>query len=205
MAPTRKTRTAAADQAAAKTETPGEGAAPLEPQPPAGSAPLEPPAGDDGGVSGPAPAQAAPVAPPVPPAAPLADPDAPAGDEGGLSGPAPAQAAPLEPPAAPVAPIVPPGPPVDMKMIATPGAEFVDLVWDDGKPAGPDELFVDPGSQYTYVMTARAIHRHYYLPGARRLSGQLVFPEGWKVAREHADRMTADLRRLREEQAAAEG
>lgn len=137
------------------------------------------------------------------PLEPPAELDEHAGEDGELSGPTPAQAAPLEPPATPVAPVASPGPSVDMRMIATPGAEFVDLVWSDGTPADPDELFVDPGAQFTYVVTARAIERRYFQPGARRTSGDLVFPEGWRVAREHADRMAADLRRLREEQAAA--
>lgn len=189
MAP-RQTRTAAADQAAkaktktkAQTETAGDEAAPLEP-PGQGdgqavdeaAAPLEPPAGEG-------------------------DPDSGGGQGDGPPAAPPAQAAPLEPPAAPAAPPPPPGPPTDMRMVATPGADFEDLVWSDGTPAEPDQMFIDPGAQYTYVMTAREIQRRQYLPGARRLSGQVVFPAGWRVAREQADRMKADLRRLREQQA----
>ncbi|MFG1977004.1 hypothetical protein ACGFJC_47395 [Nonomuraea fuscirosea] len=201
MAP-RKTRTAAADQAATAEKTVSDqGSAPLEP-PTGDSAPLTPPA--EPAPVEPAPVeQTEPVEPaPVEPGAPV---EPAAGDDAGdeLSGPAPAQAAPLEPPAPPAPLPVPPGPPVDMKMIATPGTEFENLVWSDGTPADPDEMFVDPGAQYTYVVVAREIQRRFYMPGARRTAGQILFPEGWQVAREHADRVKNDLRRLRQEQAAA--
>ncbi|MFI9845107.1 hypothetical protein ACIHFD_49370 [Nonomuraea sp. NPDC051941] len=188
MAP-RKTRTAAADPAAQTTDTTGEGG------------PADTGAASD---ATPTPAPAAPLTPLDPDDATAAAPTAPLDPEKLAPGATTtAQAAPLEPPSAPLAPPEPTGPPVQINMIATPGSEFVDLVWPDGTPADPDELFTDPGAHFTYVNVAKPIIRRHFLPGALRPTEQLLFPAGWSLPRDHAAKVQTDLRAQREAATAA--
>ncbi|MFD9947698.1 hypothetical protein ACFWYW_46470 [Nonomuraea sp. NPDC059023] len=178
MAP-RKPRTPATEQAEQRTETAPETEVPATPPK---DDPAKPAAGDPAAAAPPPadePVQAAPPSP-EPPAAPPPTSK-------------PAQAAPLEPPAAPLTPPEPIGAPVQINMLATPGSEFVDLVWDDGTPCQPEDLFTDPGPQYTTVLARAAIIRRHYQPGARRISDQLLMPAGWKLARDHAEKIKADL------------
>ncbi|MGW0485752.1 hypothetical protein [Nonomuraea sp. NPDC003214] len=108
-----------------------------------------------------------------------------------------AQAAPLDPPAAPLAPPAPPTQPVQINMLATPGAEFHDLVLMNGRPADPDQMFDDPGVQYTYVVVREPIVRTAFLPNARRPSSQLLLQAGRRVPRDEAEKIKADLRAVR--------
>ncbi|MER5322360.1 hypothetical protein [Streptosporangium roseum] len=130
----------------------------------------------------------------------------PSGDAPAVPGQAPmvSQAAPLAPPAAPLAPPEPVIPPVQIQMIATPGSEFVDLVWENDEPVDPDELFVDPGAQFGYVNVARMVVRKYHQPGATRVSMQVWRPQGWMLPRDHAEKVKADLVTIRAAQAAAD-
>ncbi|WP_433542082.1 hypothetical protein ACQP10_37990 (plasmid) [Streptosporangium sandarakinum] len=107
------------------------------------------------------------------------------------------QAAPLAPPAGPAAPPPPVSPPLRVQMIATPGAEFVDLLWDNGELADPDALFEDPGAQYGYVIVAKPLIRAYHQPGTTRTTKQLWRPQGWKVPRDNAEQIKADLTAIR--------
>ncbi|GAA2692024.1 hypothetical protein [Nonomuraea recticatena] len=127
----------------------------------------------------------------------------PAVDEAGPVA-APTQAAPLDPPARPEPPAPDPGPTPQIRMLATPGSEFVDLVWGDnpaGQPkekADPDELFHDPGAQFSYVIVARPIVRLFHMPGANGILGEQLFRNaGVHIDRGHANHIRQDLAAVR--------
>ncbi|MBG0818984.1 hypothetical protein [Planomonospora sp. ID82291] len=115
----------------------------------------------------------------------------------------PTQAAPLTPPAAPARPAPDPGPAPQIRMLATPGSEFVDLLWGDNPPgqapeqARPEELFIDPGAQFSYVTVARPLVKLFYLPGTTAPSEQLFRAAGSTLARDHAAKVRADLEAIR--------
>ncbi|GAA2411451.1 MULTISPECIES: hypothetical protein [Nonomuraea] len=121
-------------------------------------------------------------------------------------GPTPTQAAPIDPPPAPKPPAADPGPAPQIRMLATPGGEFVDLVWGDS-PAGqqpekadPNELFYDPGGQFSYVVVARPLVRLFYLPGTTTVAEQLYKGKGTPLDRGHADKIRLDLEAVRASQ-----
>ncbi|MGW2223773.1 hypothetical protein ACWCSD_53065 [Nonomuraea sp. NPDC001684] len=125
----------------------------------------------------------------------------------------PTQAAPLDPPApAPQPPAPDPGPAPQIRMLATPGSEFVDLVWGDNEPgqsrekAQPDELFHDPGLQFSTVLVRRPLIRLFHMPGAQdHIVGEQLFKgAGAPLDRGHAEKIKADLAALRAAERAAE-
>ncbi|QSI49951.1 hypothetical protein [Thermobispora bispora] len=112
------------------------------------------------------------------------------------------------------APLVPPGEREETPA-RTPGAEpftpvgvepppdeFVDLVFGDtGEPATPGELFHDPGPNLLYVQVRRPLVKVTRAPGSRRGEVRtLMFPAGHRISRAAADRLKADLERLRAKQ-----
>ncbi|WP_043636806.1 hypothetical protein [Nonomuraea candida] len=128
-------------------------------------------------------------------------------DEPIKAGPAadPAQAAPLTPPAKPAPPAPDPGPAPQIRMLATPGAEFVDLLWGDNAPGTPMEkaqpgaLFIDQGPQFSTVIVARPLIRLFHMPGGDGtvLGEQLFKGAGVAVDRGHAMKIEADLAAIR--------
>ncbi|GAB2467637.1 hypothetical protein GCM10027187_39780 [Streptosporangium sandarakinum] len=132
-------------------------------------------------------------------AAPAEQGPGPAGDEAAQ----PTQAAPLEPPASPAPLPADPEPESQVRMLAAPGSEFVDLVWGDnpaGQPpekARPEELFRDPGPQFSYVIVARPLVRLFHMPGATELGEQLYRQAGVSMSRSHAQKIAADLTVIR--------
>ncbi|MFC4014612.1 hypothetical protein ACFOY2_45830 [Nonomuraea purpurea] len=128
-------------------------------------------------------------------------------DEPIAAGPAadPAQAAPLDPPAQPAPPAPDPGPAPKIRMLATPGAEFVDLLWGDNDPsrpkekAQPDDLFIDPGEQFSYMLVARPLVRLFHMPGGdgSMLGEQLFKGKNVPVDKGHARKIREDLVAIR--------
>ncbi|MFG6197761.1 hypothetical protein [Nonomuraea sp. JJY05] len=127
-------------------------------------------------------------------------------DEHVKAGPAaePTQAAPIDPPAKLAEPAPDPGPAPQIRMLATPGAEFVDLLWGDHAPgqpmekAKPDELFHDPGAQFSYVTVARPLVRLFHMPGAAGTLGEQLFKgAGVPIDRGHAVKIREDLAAVR--------
>ncbi|MEU8385556.1 hypothetical protein [Streptosporangium sp. NPDC048865] len=173
---------------AAPEQPPVEPGAPMESAaPPAGAAPLTPPT-DPPPLAGPDPGDTIP------------DPAVqPSGD--GLQ----TSAAPLTPPAAPLAP--PPAPVVpepSLREIASPGAEFIDLIDEVGQPIDPDAMFAEVSPNSTYVRTAQRIRRVYRETGAStRLGVQLLYPAGKKVDKVEAARLRGELVAVRAAQAEA--
>ncbi|MBG0818747.1 hypothetical protein [Planomonospora sp. ID82291] len=95
-----------------------------------------------------------------------------------------------------------------MRQLATPGTEFVDLVWGDNEPgqemepADPAELFADPGEHFSYVVVARPLVACIYLPGTVRTSHRLFATAGRRIGRHAAQKITDDLTKARAVQAA---
>ncbi len=115
------------------------------------------------------------------------------------------QAAPLLPPATPEPPAPDFGPPPKVRDVVTPGSQFVDIMFGDtNAPADPAELFADPGEQYTYVLVARPLVRLQYQPGTVAPSATLMYPAGFRLARDHAAHIRGELEALRASQAAAD-
>ncbi|GHE31695.1 hypothetical protein GCM10017673_38060 [Streptosporangium violaceochromogenes] len=113
-------------------------------------------------------------------------------------------AAPLEPPTIPppAEPPATPGPP--LRHTVMPGAEFSDVLGEDGDPVDPDQMFIDDGPAHaTYVRAAqRLTRRHRYL-GANRFSTQVLYNAGRRVDKAEAAALRAEVEQLRAAQAAA--
>ncbi|MEU4703377.1 hypothetical protein [Nonomuraea dietziae] len=144
-------------------------------------APADPPADATPEVQDPAPL----TPPDEEPAAPLTPPD---------DGPS-TDAAPLTPPVrrepAPEVKedaLTPPPPPAALGQEPT-----LDLRWEDGTVASPDELFEDPGPQFTYLVVARRVLERHYFSGATTPSDRLLYPVGARVARSEADRIRREM------------
>ncbi|SDH67172.1 hypothetical protein SAMN05421505_12023 [Sinosporangium album] len=147
-------------------------------------APLAPDPGDH-------PAPAPPDTPPTADPAPLTPPDddAPTPSQDHTS-----QAAPLTPPETPQPQPVVYEPPLTPPPTSPFGqAPTYDLRWEDGTPADPDQLFTDPGAQYSYMVVTRRVLERYLLDGAQTYGQSLRYNAGARIPRAEADRIRARM------------
>ncbi|MEV7011800.1 hypothetical protein [Streptosporangium sp. NPDC051022] len=107
-------------------------------------------------------------------------------------------AAPLEPPTSAPAEVPPVAPEPGLRHTVMPGAEFEDLIGEDGNPIDPDKMFVAAGPDHlTYVRTAQRITRRHYYLGATHPSDQLEYSAGRRVDKTTAAALTEELKALR--------
>lgn len=86
--------------------------------------------------------------------------------------------------------------------VRTAPGDHVAFVDHQGNPIKHDELFTDPGAQYTFMHTARRILQRFRFPGqhkeSARFSTQLVYPEGARVPRHQAHALMQTVREAAE-------
>lgn len=81
--------------------------------------------------------------------------------------------------------------PASAALSTYPGEQHVALVDEGGNTIGADDLFTDPGENFTYVVAAKRVYEQFRYYGATDVTTRLFYAKGRQVPR-------GDARRIKE-------